>query len=58
MLFPDLLKQISLFFPLTHVVMLIQNVWMGDGWNMLALGVLAGLLVTGAVGSVVLFRWK
>ena len=58
MLFPDLLKQISLYVPLTHVVTLLQNVWMGDGWNMVALGVLAGLLVAGAVGSVTLFRWK
>ena len=57
MLFPDLLMQISLYFPLTHVVTLIQNVWMGDGWNMVALGVLAGLLAAGAVGSVTLFRW-
>jgi len=58
LLFPDLLKKISLFFPLTHVVTLIQNVWMGDGWNMMALGVLAGLLVAGSAGAIAFFRWK
>jgi ABC-2 type transport system permease protein len=57
LLFPDLLRQISLFFPLTHVVTLIQNVWMGAGWNMVALGVLTGLLVTSAAGAIALFRW-
>ena len=57
-LFPDLLKQISLFFPLTHVVTLLQNVWMGTGWNTLALLVLASLLVTGVAGALALFRWK
>ena len=58
LLFPDLLKKISLFLPLTHVVTLIQNVWMGDGWNMMALGVLAGLLVAGSAGAIAFFRWK
>ncbi|NBC00827.1 MAG: ABC transporter permease [Bacteroidetes bacterium] len=57
LLFPDLLRQISLFFPLTHVVTLIQNVWMGTGWNMVALGVLAALLLTSATGAIALFRW-
>ncbi len=56
-LFPDLLKQISLFFPLTHVVTLIQNVWMGAGWNTVALAVLTGLLVTSTAGAIALFRW-
>lgn len=58
MLFPDRLHQISLLFPLTHVVTLIQNAWMGGGWNILALLALAGLLVVGTAGSVVLFRWR
>jgi len=58
LLFPDLLRQISLFFPLTHVVMLIQNVWMGTGWNTSALLVLTGLLVTSAGSAIALFRWN
>jgi len=58
LLFPDLLRQISLFFPLTHVVTLIQNVWMGTGWNTSALLVLTGLLVTSAGSAIALFRWN
>jgi ABC-2 type transport system permease protein len=57
LLFPDLLRQISLFFPLTHVVTLIQNVWMGAGWNTVSLAVLTGLLVTSTAGAIALFRW-
>ena len=57
MVFPDLLQQISLYVPLTHVVILLQNGWMGNGWNTLALAVLTGLLVAGTAGSIALFRW-
>ncbi len=57
-LFPDLLKQISLFFPLTHVVTLLQQLWMEGGWPPQALLILTGLLVASAVGAVTCFRWR
>lgn len=57
MLFPELLQQISLYLPLTHVVLLIQELWMGPGWNLMALLVLIFLLAGSASIAPRWFRW-
>ena len=56
-LFPELLQQISLYLPLTHVVLLIQDLWMGPGWNLMAALVLVGLLAASAALATRWFRW-
>ena len=55
---PDLLLKIGNFLPLTHVVTLIQDLWMGDGWNLTSLAALAGTLVVGLVVATLTFRWE
>ena len=55
---PDALVKFSNFLPLTHVVTLIQDLWMGDGWNLVSLAALAGTLVVGVVVAVFTFRWE
>lgn len=57
-LMPDGIRTLSEFLPLTQVVILIQGLWYGDGWDPVAVAVLAGLLVVGAVVSVRTFRWE
>lgn len=55
---PDLLLKIGNFLPLTHVVTLIQDLWMGDGWNLTSLAALAATLVVGLVVATLTFRWE
>ncbi len=55
---PDVLLKIGNFLPLTHVVTLIQDLWMGDGWNLTSLAALAGTLVVGLVLAKLTFRWE
>lgn len=55
---PDALRQVSEFLPLTHVVNLIQDLWLGEGWNWLAISVLLGLFVAALIVSARTFRWE
>lgn len=55
---PDTLKQVSEFLPLTHVVVLIQDLWTGEGWNLVALAVLAGVSIAALIVSTLTFRWE
>jgi ABC-2 type transport system permease protein len=55
---PEGLVKFSNFLPLTHVVTLIQDLWMGDSWNLVSLAALAGTLVVGVVVAVFTFRWE
>jgi len=55
---PEALVKFSNFLPLTHVVTLIQDLWMGDGWNLVSLAALAGTLVIGVVVAAFTFRWE
>jgi len=57
-LLPDTLRRISDLLPLSYVVTLIADLWYGQGWNGLALVVLSGMLIVGAVVSVLTFRWE
>jgi ABC-2 type transport system permease protein len=55
---PDRLVDFSRFLPLTHVVDLLQDLWYGNGWNVTALLVLAGITVVATAVSVRTFRWE
>ncbi len=52
------LRSISDFVPLTHVVLLLQDPWLGFGWSALASVIAAGLLVGSAGLSLRFFRWE
>jgi len=58
--FPPALKAVSQFIPLTHVVNLLQGLWIGNSLaaHVLELTVLAGLLVLGVAVSAKAFRWE
>jgi ABC-2 type transport system permease protein len=58
--FPQAVKAVSKFIPLTHVVDLLQGLWIGDALSrhVLELSVLAGLLVLGVAVSAKAFRWE
>jgi len=58
--FPKALQAASEFVPLTHVVNLMQGLWIGDplGKHVLEIAVLAGLLVLGVAVSAWAFRWE
>ncbi|MGB3634882.1 MAG: ABC transporter permease [Rubrobacteraceae bacterium] len=57
-MFPDTLRRISDFLPLTYVVELIQDLWIKGSWNLTALAVLLGLLILSVVISSRTFRWE
>ena len=58
-IFPPVMRTISKVLPMTHVVNLLQGLWLGHPWSahVLEVGVLAGLLVVGAFVSAKTFRW-
>jgi ABC-2 type transport system permease protein len=55
---PANLRKISEWLPLTHVVRLLQSLWLGQGWDGTAVAVLLALLVIGTMLSVRFFRWE
>lgn len=55
---PDTLRRISDFLPLTHVVDLVQGLWTGQGWDLTAVAVLAGVFVLAVLVSARTFRWE
>jgi ABC-2 type transport system permease protein len=57
-IFPEAVRRVGDFLPLTHVINLIKDVWFGEGWNGVALAVLLGLLVVSVVVSSRTFRWE
>jgi len=57
-LLPETIRDVAQALPLTHAVSAIDDAWTGAGWNVPALVILAGVLVTGAVLSSRLFRWE
>jgi ABC-2 type transport system permease protein len=58
-IFPPVMRTISKVLPMTHVVNLLQGLWLGQPWSahVLEVGVLAGLLVAGTFVSAKTFRW-
>lgn len=57
-LMPESVQQIAQWLPLTQVVILLQELWFGIGWNTTAVIVLSVMLVGGTVVSARLFRWE
>jgi ABC-2 type transport system permease protein len=59
-LFPPAMRSISRILPMTHVVNLLQGLWVGEPWSrhVVEVAVLAGLLVVGAIVSAKTFRWE
>ncbi len=57
-MFPDLIKRVSDFLPLTYVVELVQDLWLEGTWNLTALAVLTGVLIVAVAVSTRTFRWE
>ena len=57
-MFPDALRLVSDFLPLTYVVDLVQELWIEGTWDLTALVVLAGVLVVSVAVSARTFRWE
>jgi ABC-2 type transport system permease protein len=55
---PETLKRIAYFFPMTYSLDLFKGLWFGNGWNLTALAVLAGLVLVCALVSMRVFRWE
>lgn len=57
---PDLMKNVSQVFPLTHAIKLMQKVWLGGHfWDYpVHLAVLTGFILAGIFVSVKYFRWE
>lgn len=57
---PDTMRSLGKFLPLTHVVQLLQGLWLGEPWGeqLVHLGVLLGTLAVGVIISARTFRWE
>lgn len=59
-IFPAAMRSVSKVLPMTHVVNLLQGLWIGDPWgkHITEVAVLAGFLVVGVIVSARAFRWE
>lgn len=55
---PETVRQIAEFLPLTHVVMLLEDLWLNGTWNLVSLAVVGGILVICLLVSRRTFRWE
>lgn len=55
---PELVQQVAELLPLTHVVILIEDLWLKGTWNMTSLAVVTAVLVLGLIISRFTFRWE
>jgi ABC-2 type transport system permease protein len=55
---PETMRRITEVFPLTHVVKLLQDLWLGNGWDVVAVAVLGGFALVAAAISIWVFRWE
>ena len=58
MIMPDWVQQIAELLPLTHVVILIEDLWMKGAWNVTSLAVVTAVLILGLLVSRFTFRWE
>jgi ABC-2 type transport system permease protein len=58
--FPETIRSLSKFLPLTHVVTLLEGLWFGELWNahLMEVVVLGGMLIVGVVVATRTFRWE
>lgn len=52
------MKVVGAVLPLTHVIAVLQDPWLGFGWNMAASLIVAGILLGSVALSFALFRWE
>jgi ABC-2 type transport system permease protein len=59
-IFPAAMRSVSKVLPMTHVVNLLQGLWIGNPWSkhITEVAVLAGFLVVGGIVSAKTFRWE
>lgn len=57
-LIPENVRQVSDWLPMTQIVLLMQDLWFGNGWQLTAVAVLAGMMVLGLILSARTFRWE
>lgn len=55
---PEVVQKISFALPLTHVVILVEDLWLKDSLNMISLMVVLVMLVVGLITSRFTFRWE
>jgi ABC-2 type transport system permease protein len=55
---PDFVQQIAGWLPLTHVVILVEDLWLQGTWNLTSVAVVAVVLILGLVISCFTFRWE
>ncbi|WP_047865221.1 ABC transporter permease [Rubrobacter aplysinae] len=55
---PGWLRSVSDYIPLTYVVRLVQEVWIGDGWNWMAAAILLAILALATLLTARVFRWE
>lgn len=55
---PPEIQSVAQWLPMTHIVILMQELWFGRDWPMLSVWVLLGLLLVGGTLSARLFRWE
>lgn len=55
---PETVQRVAEFLPLTHVVILLEDLWLSGVWNMTSLAVIVGLLLVGLAVSARTFRWE
>lgn len=57
-LMPESVQQVAELLPLTHVVILMEDLWLEGTWNLTSLAVVLALLAAGLVISRFTFRWE
>lgn len=55
---PGWMQSISDYVPLTYAVRLVQEVWIGEGWNWTASAILLAVLVLASLLTARVFRWE
>ena len=55
---PDFVQQLAGFLPLTHVVILVEDLWLKGTWNLTSLAIVTAVLIVGLVISRFTFRWE
>jgi ABC-2 type transport system permease protein len=55
---PEIVQDISRLLPLTHVIILIEDLWLYGTWNVTSLAVVVTMFVLGLIVSRYTFRWE
>ncbi len=55
---PEFVQRIAGWLPLTHVVILVEDLWLKGTWNLTSLAVVTAVLILGLVISRFTFRWE